>query len=359
VANTALKMAKHVGSGGNCGTDNAWECETVDGSVIGDPGRFSSIAIDPTTNLPAIAYWGSSFYLASGGSGNWDFMTIDSGPGDFASLKFDSSGAAHIAYRRNYLGTGSLRYARPVDGGTGNCGTPAGNYQCDTIDSGFAVGGYPSLALDGSGQPRIAYHHGGNNALRFAYQNGGSWTIREILPADSGLYASLEVDVNNGDLPHIAHYAVVNGKLEYAVYVGSNGNCGFNSSSTRFEWQCDEIATMGTATQPRTRDVSLAVDKAGFPIIAYSWYYGTPFSARDFSWARPAAALGLQSGNCGPQYLWQCARIYGSFTGDYSAIAVSPSGLATIAYNYSQSPGGLKVAYQRFQVYQPLVMKNQ
>ncbi len=356
VTNTALKMAKHVGSGGNCGTDNAWECETVDGDVIGDVGKYSSIAIDPTTNLPAIAYWGVSFYLASGGSGNWNILTIDSGYGDYASLKFDSSGAAHIAYRR-YNSTGYLRYATRVGGGAGNCG--GNNYQCDTIDSGSGVGHYPSLALDGSGQPRIAYD-GGSNDLMYAYQDGGYWTIREILPTNSGQYASLDVDVNNGDLPHIAHYDANNGKLGYAVYVGSNGNCGLSSSSTKLEWQCDEIDSMGTNSH--TRDVSLAVDKAGFPIVAYHKYIiGDPFSIVSFNLARPAAALGLQSGNCGPQNLWQCERIrhYGH-SGDYSAIAVNPSGLATIAYYNSEYFGALKVAYQQFhKVFLPLVMKNQ
>jgi hypothetical protein len=359
--NTALKMAKYVGSGGNCGTDNAWECETVDGGVIGDMGQFSSIAIDPTTNLPVIAYWGTSFYLATAlNGGGWDIITIDSGYGDYSSLKVDSTGAPHIAYRR-YNSTSYLRYARPVSQGTGNCGEFPGNYQCDTIDSGSEIGHYPSLALDGSDQPRIAYRDGGNNALRYAYKDGGTWTIREILPTNSGTYASLDVDVNNGDLPHIAHYDNVNGKLGYAVYVGSNGNCGFNSSASRFEWQCDDIATMGTTTHPRTRDVSLAVGKAGFPIIAYSWYYGTPFSTRGFSWARPAAALGLQSGNCGPQDLWQCQWIQdGTYSGDYSAVAVHPSGLATIAYSHGEYFSTLRVAYQQFfQVFLPLVMKNQ
>jgi hypothetical protein len=357
--NTALKMAKYVGSGGNCGTGDAWECETVDGGIIGDLGQYSSIAIDPTTNLPVIAYWGISFYLATAlDGGGWDIITIDSGFGDYASVKVDSTGAPHIAYRRYDL-TSYLQYARPVSGGTGNCGTFPGTYQCDTIDSGSGIGRYPSLALDSSDQPRIAYQDEGNNALRYAYQNGGVWTIREILPTNAGTYASLAVDINNGDLPHIAHYDNVNGKLGYAVYVGSNGNCGFNSSNTKFEWQCDEIATMGTTTHPRTRDVSLALDKAGFPIIAYSWYYGTPYSTRGFSWARPAAALGLQSGSCGPLDLWLCEWIEdGTYSGDYSAVAIHPSGLATIAYSHGEFFSSLRVAYQRFLLFMPLVEKN-
>jgi hypothetical protein len=107
--------------------------------------------------------------------------------------------------------------------------------------------------------------------------------------------------------------------------------------------------------------VSLVVDKAGFPIIAYSWYYGSPFSTRGFSWARPAVALGQQSGNCGPQNLWQCEWIQnGTYSGDYSAIAVNPSGLATIAYSHGEFFSTLRVAYQQFNlVYLPLILTNQ
>ena len=146
--------------------------------------------------------------------------------------------------------------------------------------------------------------------------------------------------------------------MMYAVQLRTGGNCGLLNS-----WRCEEIATMGAqATHPRTRDVSLALDKAGLPIIAYSWYYGDPLSTRGFGWARPAAALGLQSGNCGPQDLWQCEGIQGGMnTGDYSAIAVHPSGLATIAYGYSETvlDGALRVAEQRFHwIFLPTVMKS-
>jgi hypothetical protein len=124
--------------------------------------------------------------------------------GLYASLELDSTGKTRIAYYfSNLLGADSLWYVKYVGGGVGNCG--GNDYQCDPIDSGEQVGKYASLALDSSDQPRIAYYDGGNDALMYAYQNDGSWTIREILPTNSGQYASLYVDTDNGDLPHIAH----------------------------------------------------------------------------------------------------------------------------------------------------------
>jgi hypothetical protein len=357
-----LRMAKYVGPGGDCGPNNDWSCETVDSA--GDVGRYSSIAVDPTDNLPIIAYYDATngaLKLAVGYAFGWNIKTIDDplfgSAGSYASLKLDSTGKTRIAYYfSNFMGADSLWYVKYVGGGAGNCG--GDDYQCDPIDSGDRVGKYASLALDGSDRPRIAYYDGGNDALRYAYEYGGSWTIREILPTNSGQYASLYVDVNSGDLAHIAHYDSSNGKLGYAVYVGSGGNCGFNSSTTKFEWRCDEIDSAGTGTHPK--GVSLAVDGAAYPLIAYqSWGSGLKV-------ARPAAALGLLVGNCGPQnlfYTWQCEAIrfgIGVGLGDFVSLAVNSAGLATIAYygNITTSDGDLKVAYQRLQIFLPLALKN-
>jgi hypothetical protein len=109
--------------------------------------------------------------------------------------------------------------------------------------------------------------------------------------------------------------------------------------------------------------ISIAEDAAGYPIIAYQSEGGS------LNVARPLAALGLPvgSGNCGPEdlfYKWFCETIdpYNPFVpyrnGDYISLDVSPSGLATIAYQgfITSSGGNLMVAYQRFQVFLPSVM---
>lgn len=166
--------------------------------------------------------------------------------------------------------------------------------------------------------------------------------------------------MDNGDIPHIAHYNSSNGKLGYAVYVGSgvNSNCGPNNEP-KMEWRCDWIESVGTTTDPK--GISLAVDGAGYPIIAYQ-YGGSVLKV-----ARPATALGLLVGNCGPIpylfYTWQCDAIsfgIGIGQGDFVSLAVNSAGLSTIAYygNITASDGDLKVAYQRLQFFLPLALKN-
>ena len=260
-----LRMAKNVGSGGNCGANNNWACELVDHD--GNVGQYSSIAL-AADGLPIIAYYdttnGGALKLATRTVFDWDITTIDDpllvGAGQYASLAINSSGKTGIAYyHSNFLGVDSLWYAEYVGGGLGSCSNQA--YDCEQVDYGEKVGKFASLALDSADQPFIAYYDSENDRLKYAAYEGG-WVQRWINPYDEsgGQFASLAIDVNHGDRPHIAHYDSVNGSLEYAVYVGegADGNCGPNNS-TIFEWQCDEIDAMGTGTHPR--GISLVLDE--------------------------------------------------------------------------------------------------
>jgi hypothetical protein len=165
------------------------------------------------------------------------------------------------------------------------------------------------------------------------------------------------VDVNNADQPHIAHYDNINGTLEYATYVGTGGNCESLGSPVE-EWQCDDIEDIGISSDPK--GLSIAVDGAGYPIIAYQ------SGGSGLKIARPAIAMGIPIGNCGPTnpfYTWQCELIslgFGFGQGDYMSLAVNSAGLSTIAYHgyVVGGIGDLKVTYQRLQVFVPLTLRN-
>nr|NIR66516.1 hypothetical protein [candidate division Zixibacteria bacterium]NIR96378.1 hypothetical protein [Gammaproteobacteria bacterium]NIS48086.1 hypothetical protein [candidate division Zixibacteria bacterium]NIV08340.1 hypothetical protein [candidate division Zixibacteria bacterium]NIW48001.1 hypothetical protein [Gammaproteobacteria bacterium] len=245
-------------------------------------------------------------------------------------------------------------------GGYGNCG--GGDYYCSFVHSGEKVGQYASLALDSADQPNIAYYDGTNGTLLFAVYNYtfDDWTIDQIRVGSAehpaGQYASLAIDVNHGDMPHIAYLSDYD-TLEYAYYVGHDGNCGLNGIMV-YTWQCDEIDFMGSSTHPK--GISLALDEAGFPIIAYQ------FGDSILKIARPVEALDKLIGNCGPatpNYTWQCDVIsigFGIGQGDYMSLAINDSGLSTIAYFGTIDPSGgdLNIAYQQFQVFLPLTLNN-
>jgi hypothetical protein len=128
-----------------------WVTATVDST--GETGWYPSIAIDPGSGIPAIAYYdmtNANLRYAAWDGDSWNRTTLDAtgDVGQYPSLAFDpADGNPVIAY---YEGTnGNLKLAWH-DGST---------WRTQTVDSVGNVGLTPSLAFNdyGSGFPSIAY----------------------------------------------------------------------------------------------------------------------------------------------------------------------------------------------------------
>jgi hypothetical protein len=366
---TALRAAD-PGTGG-CGHDLNWWCFESD--TAGDVGKYSSKALHADRGGFTAYHDATNRALKALGLHTQGPVTVDAviepaSTGLYASAALDSEGTPYIAYHFNHPGGADALMVAYAADGDGNCGTgiAAGDWNCYTVQTGEGVGRHASMAVDSEGHFHIAYQDAGNGDLWYATSRtavncgpGNSW---HCYPVDStpdvvGQYASIYVD--SEDQFHIAYYDDTNDVLKYAAYVGSEGNCAAGQA------RCDEIDAMMQGYNP-SLGVSMAEDPAGYPIIAYQSQYGA------LNVARPLAALGLHvgSGNCGPEMpfsTWHCETIdppgkwVAYRNGDYVSIGVGPSGLATIAYyGFITAEGGnLMVAYQRFQAFLPLVMKNQ
>ncbi|RMH41608.1 MAG: hypothetical protein D6694_08675 [Gammaproteobacteria bacterium] len=367
--NGDLKAARYVGSGGNCGIQGSWQCETVDSA--GNVGMYNDIAINPVNGLAGIAYYDAStqslkvaFGCIGMASCTWITATVERGVsgvfsyGVFPSLVYTSDGTAYIAHKIRGLGGDSLQVAYYV-GSHGNCGvdTIAGQWQCDTVDTGLGVGMYPSLVVDSSNVQHIAYYDSGNNALYYAKGSLGSYYIYKIVDV-AGKFVSMTLDEQHNNTLHMAFYEESTNSLEYAVYVGTSGNCGFNSNSLHFEWECSVIDSMGSG-QADARGIAIAVDADGNPLIAYGADYALKI-------AYPASMIG----NCGPApntfYTWMCDTlipdsIIQSGEMKYIDIGINNAGLYTIGYygGLSTLTGktSVQAVYQRFPVYLPLTIK--
>jgi hypothetical protein len=176
---------------------------------------------------------------------------------------------------------------------------------------------------------------------------------------DVGRYSSLYVDSVNRF--HIAYYDATQDRLMYAVELASaTGNCGVWNSA-----QCDEIDSMLADYHPV--GISIAQDPAGYPAIAYQ------AGDESLKLARPVGAVGLPpgGGDCGYKDLlsmWSCQTIdrrpsrpgFDYRNGDFVSLDIAPSGVAHIAYNgyILSSSGNLRVAYQRYRVYLPLILRS-
>jgi hypothetical protein len=234
----------------------------------------------------------------------------------------------------------------------------------------------PSLALDPTNDiPSIAYYDGQFANLRYAERGafgGGDcsdtdWFCSWIdFTGDVGKYPSLDIvqKKDGGVRMGIAYYDATNGKLKYAYPVAGTGNCGTLIGGLNY-WQCNTVDTMGLGvSQP---SVSLVMDNQAFPYIAYQ-DFGAVHKALKI--ARLPGTVGLLDGNCGPVvgvlHSFRCDVLDpgangvagNSNDGFFPSIARSPAGLIYVAYKeYIDASGSLKLAYQSFGTYLPIILK--
>ncbi|MDQ7781008.1 MAG: hypothetical protein RDV41_15035, partial [Planctomycetota bacterium] len=268
-------------------TGAVWASSTVD--INNDVGRFSSLTLN-AQGYARIAYYdatNSRLRFAKWNGGAWDIVVPDPGAdiGQYASLALDAGGNAYIAYFD--AANTALKYAYPdggfpsgfgtatVDdggGGTGNTGqycslvmdgsnyprisyyssfpatpeAPGGlryaewtgaAWSFTAVDGPSTVGQYTSLAIDATGNPRIAYYDQGSGDLKYAARSaGGAWTVATIdFAGDVGRYASLGAD--SAGNPKIAYYDATNGNLKVA--------CSFNGGQTWYTYTVDSFNDVG------------------------------------------------------------------------------------------------------------------
>jgi len=153
-------------------------------------------------------------------------------------LRLDAQGRPHLAYGGDHL------YYAWYDGTQWNA---------ETVDDSWGVGRHASLALDGAGNPHIAYYDYINEDLKYAYWTGSEWDVQTVDTNgwSVGQYPSLAVD--GAENPHISYYG--DGDVRYAYLDGG-------------EWHMDTVGAFG-GVGSRT---SLAVDEAGEVHIAFPDY---------------------------------------------------------------------------------------
>jgi hypothetical protein len=130
----------------------------------------------------------------------------------------------------------------------------AGSSNIFALDS---IGDYPSLQLDSSDDPVIAYYNATDITLEIGRSSGGTNTVSQpVTPGDiTGRYASLQLD--SSDFPVVTYYNVTNGDLEFM--------------------HCNDVACAGGGetfvTLDSVDDVgkfsSLQLDSAGRPVVIY------------------------------------------------------------------------------------------
>jgi len=239
-----------------------WNTEVIGQSA----GTFTtSVAIGPN-GIPSITYGDGLYFgnmmFASKGDGRWDRTIVARGSmgdaGQFSSLAFDRQGAPHIAYNDGQV-LATLYYASK------NLST--GEWKFSMIDDDGAYtgdAGYsPSLKIDASDHPHVAYISDDPWGLRYATtRDGTNWTVTKLDELDrynffSRTYTGVSLALDSRGYPHISYYNQTtsdNTRVELR-YLSWNGN----------NWD-REIVVM-----PSKRDftTSLVIDSQDVPHIAY------------------------------------------------------------------------------------------
>jgi len=187
----------------------------------------------------------------------------------------------------------------------------AGSWNIEIVESGYWFQ-YPSLALNGSGYPRIAYYNGTSGHLDFAVWNGSSWSI-EIADtsANVGQYTSIALENSTGR-PHISYLNVTDHSLRHAWWNGTS-------------WNAETVTSSGNGIYS-----SIALNESGYPQISY---YSETIPTRDLKCARwDGTAWNIQTvdsvGNVGA----------------YTSISLDRRGYAHISY-YDLTNANLKHAW--------------
>jgi alpha-tubulin suppressor-like RCC1 family protein len=177
---------------------------------------YETMGASPTLkmqgDLPRVAYFLHNvsptqlqFVSTSGSYGSWTWSAPETVPGGdgatTSSLALDAQGNPSIAF----YASRSLRLAKKV-------GTA---WSVQTVDASAGdVGDWNSIALDGAGNPRISYH--ANGVLKFAEWNGSAWLLDVADAAyETGTHTSLAIDPSGNS--RIAEYDATNGNLKYAL----------------------------------------------------------------------------------------------------------------------------------------------
>ena len=347
---------------------------TVINLVAGQPGSDSVPLTWPAPPDNVAAYLYDVRYLAGQtiDANNWDLATRAQGepvpqspnsPESFTVTGLAASRTYYLALKVADAAGNFSSLSNLVSATTP--GPPAGSWTTETVDPSFRVGNWSSLALDGSGNPRIAYNDYNNNDAKYAELSGGAWSIATIPDPDQnvGRWTSLALDAAGH--ARMTYFDDTSHKLRYAQWTGSewlmetvdkskpsNGNwnsialdtsgnahvsyrLGYDNSGgglkyTHWTGSRWETTLLDASRGAATLGTSIALDQDGNPLIAYHDHQaGTLRYAR---WTGTAWELSTVDGNAS------------THVGEYCSLALDSSGNPHISY-FDSANGDLKRAY--------------
>jgi hypothetical protein len=185
---------------------SAWQMQVADSGGDLSPDFTTSLVLDAAGH-PHISYFNPVPGAANGlvryayfNGSSWQRSQVGSSQAGFSSIALDSSGLPHIAYSYYYeTGAGFDTYALDYATLTGS------QWSITTVDSGYQLGGYPSLALNASNHAFLSYLDTQSQQLKFAIKGGGSWQVETVEDLSAIAGGSTSLALSSGNLYCISY----------------------------------------------------------------------------------------------------------------------------------------------------------
>lgn len=306
------------------------DCSAGNTVTAPDPMTIAVVGVGHTSlaligNTPVVTHYDSNprdlklvrCGNAACSSGN-TVRTLDSGQTDnvgiYASVAINGSGNPVVAY-----------YTEPFDilkvlvCGDATCNA----YGDQNVDTTPITGLYTSLALDASGFAVVSYYDQSNADLKVVHcgdancTSGNTITTVDGAPAEVGKHTSLALDTSG--FPVVSYYDETNGDLK-VVHCGDANCTSGNTIATP-----DATGTVGQYT-------SLALDGAGNPVVSYYNVTGTALKVLHCGDATCTAGNTITSPDSA------------GTVGQYASLAIDGAGNPVVSY-YDATDGKLNVLH--------------
>lgn len=179
---------------------------TTDKVVLNGEYPFIDIASDKTLHLSYLVS-NTLMYQKRSSSGTWGAAETIASKVGYHSLVVDSSGVSHVAYYKS--DTYDLMYAKKS----------GSSWVSESVDTDGSVGLYPAIDVDSTGNVYVCYKDSTNSDLKCATRSSstGLWTLEKVDGDGFDVYSSISVDVSSSGRLHVAYRDDTNSLLKYSV----------------------------------------------------------------------------------------------------------------------------------------------